>query len=746
MKQLFLTKGRVNALSVPKPQINKDRILVKVHYSFISTGTECATLSESKKSVLQKSLHNTKEKINKVVGAIKENGLTATLALIKSSLNKTIELGYSCSGEVIAVGRGIKNFAIGDLVACAGAGIAHHAEYVLVPKHLAVKISNKKYLKQVSLTTIGAIAMQGIRRADLSLGEKVCVIGLGLIGQITAQLAKLSGCTVFGIDIDDSKLFLAQKLGCDRVFNPSAENIENDILFETEHYGVDKTIITAASESGKIIERAMNITCRKGKVVLVGDVKIDFPRSPFYEKEIDFLISCSYGPGRYDQGYEQHGLDYPFHYVRWTENRNMKLFAQLVQSEKINVTPLISGEYHVDQAKSAYESLLQKKSLGIMLKYNGREKKDIILESVDTKTATAKSSQESSFSKIKLPETEAKKVNIALIGAGGFAKTKLLPIISKIKNINIDSIIDTNMANAISVSKLYNAKFHENDYKTVTTNPEIGAVVISTPHRLHTTQALACMSAGKAVFVEKPAAVTQAELEKLKTFFQENKNALYCVDFNRSFAPFIIKIKEVIQNRSTPLVVLYRMNSQFLDKDHWIQSEQHGGRVIGEACHIFELFNFLTESKPKSISVGSINTAREDLLKNDNFSVQISFYDGSICTLLYTALGSEIMGKERMELFFDGKSIVMDDYRKLEVFGLPKSLNKKTRYQDKGHESLLKEFMSAAQLNGPSPIPFERIEMATQMSFDVNAAIYGDRENPKPPAPGGWSQGNLYEE
>jgi threonine dehydrogenase-like Zn-dependent dehydrogenase len=363
MKQLFLEKGKVKSLEVPTPPINPNSVLVKVFYSFISSGTEGATINESKKSLLQKSLTNTSEKISKVIGAIKENGVSSAVALIKGSLNKSSQIGYSCSGQVVAAGEKITDIKIGDFVACAGAKIANHAEYVSVPKNLVVKLKNNKNLKEASLTTIGAIALQGIRRADLRLGERICVIGLGLIGQITAQLAKLSGCTVYGVDIDDTKLFLAQKLGCDHVYNSYAteHNIINEILFHTEHYGVDKTIITAASKSGKIIQQAMEITRRKGKVVLVGDVKIDFDRDPLYQKEIDFLISCSYGPGRYDKSYEHDGHDYPYDYVRWTENRNMKLFAELIEKNKINVEALVSQEFGFCEAQSAYETLVSKR-------------------------------------------------------------------------------------------------------------------------------------------------------------------------------------------------------------------------------------------------------------------------------------------------------------------------------------------------------------------------------------------------
>ena len=671
-------------------------------------------------------------------------------------------LGYSCSGQVVEVGKNCTNFSVGDFVACAGAGIANHAELVAVPKNLAVKLTSKKHLKQASLTTIGAIALQGIRRADLRLGERVCVIGLGLIGQLTVQLAKLSGCEVFGVDIDDTKLFLAQKCGCDRVYNPHSSDFIKEILFHTGHHNIDKTIITAGSRDGTIIQQAMELTRRKGTVVLVGDVKLNFTRSPFYEKEIDFLISCSYGPGRYDTSYEKGGHDYPYAYVRWTENRNMELFAKLVEQGKLKLDSLISHEFAFEDAEKAYVVLQEKKSLGLVLEY-GNVGSHLSIQFASHQDASQTTRDERDGSKLlekqqpaeaitgKLDEREAGKrvsncparpecsskllakknvskgrdrerqTTLAFIGAGGFAKIKLLPLASKLKNTQIHTIIDTDAANALNVARQYKAKAHHNDYKTILNNQDINTVVIATPHALHAQQTIDCLKAGKAVFVEKPAAVTTEQLEQLETFFKQNETAPpYCVDFNRSFAPFNLKIKRVIETRKNPLVIHYRMNAGYIPTDHWIQQQKHGGRIIGEACHIFELFCFLTNAQPTNISVNAINPTEKSVLSSDNMSVQISFDDGSVCSLLYTSLGNNALAKERMELFFDGKSIVMDDYKQLQGYGLPRSFNEKTKQADKGHKNLLSLFMKAVQNGTQSPIPLERIFMATRLSILVN--------------------------
>jgi len=315
-------------------------------------------------------------------------------------------------------------------------------------------------------------------------------------------------------------------------------------------------------------------------------------------------------------------------------------------------------------------------------------------------------------------------VQIAFVGAGGFAKIKLLPLASKLKNTQIHTIIDTDAANALNVARQYKAESHHNDYKTILNNQDINTVIIATPHALHAQQTIDCLKAGKAVFVEKPAAVTEEQLEKLETFFRQNETApLYCVDFNRSFAPFIHKIKTVLANRKNPLVIHYRMNAGYIPTDHWIQQQKHGGRIIGEACHIFELFCFLTGAKPTNTSVNAINPTEKSILSNDNMSVQISFDDGSVCSLLYTALGNNTLAKERMELFFDGKSIVMDDYKQLHGYGLPRSFNEKTKQADKGHKNLLSRFMQAVQDGSSPPIPLERIFMATRLSIEINEQV-----------------------
>lgn len=713
MRQVFLQKGKIHVAKVSAPLLTNHHILVRVHYSFISSGTEVATLKASSHSIVKKYTNDVATHTAKIFGAIKEHGIAGTLALAKEKIYRALPLGYSCTGQVISVGAKVEKFRVGDYVACAGASLANHADVVTVPQNLVTMVQNPSFLKHASLTAIGAIALQGLRRAQLQLGEKVCIIGMGLIGQITLQLAKQAGYYVIGIDIQNDRLALAKKLGADACFNPLEHDIDREIEFATGHYGVDVTIITAASDSGAIIQQAMQVTRRKGKVVLVGDVKIDFDRTHFYAKEIDFLISCSYGPGRYDALYENYNVDYPYAYVRWTENRNMSYFVDLIEKKKIDLSRLITREFDVIHAASAYESLQKDNALGVVLSYSSNTNE------IELRTHQNLQKNESTEVKPYIPQQGLR--NISMIGVGGFAKIKILPTIAKMQHLSIHSIIDTDTSNALTTARVYKAKRVSNDYRKILGDDDVHVAIIATPHAFHTEQALECLAAGKAVLLEKPAAVSFEQLVKLESFFVQHPSSLFCVDFNRSCSPFMKIIKKALVSRTNPLLIMYRMNANYLPKDHWIQSQEHRGRIIGEACHIFELFCFLTDAKPISVSVAQLNMTTDDLLATDNIIANVSMSDGSCCTLIYSSLGSPAAGKEYMEIFFDGKTIIMNDFIELKGHGLSRTFGRRCKTQKKGHEELFNQFFEATRSKDTAPpIPLERIFMATKLSLIVD--------------------------
>jgi len=708
MRQLFLDRGTVVVKEVCKPLLNDYSVLVEVHYSFISSGTELATIAQAGKSVY---FSNIPEKVKKIMSSLATNGVEGTTALIKSKLKGEFQsLGYSCSGSVIAVGKKVKRIKTGDFVACAGAGFAHHADIVCVPEHLVTRVHNKQYLKEASITTLGAIALQGLRRAQVQIGESVCVIGLGLLGQLTVQLAKQAGCTVVGVDLLKERLELAQQLGADIVYDSMNEEIQREIAYLTNHHGVDATLITAASTSDDLLQQAIEVTRKKGKVIIVGDVGLGLKRDPLYAKEIDVLISCSYGPGRYDVSYEQQGKDYPYGYVRWTENRNMQSFIQLIEKEKIAIAPLIHKEISLDNLTTAYASIKSQQAIGVVLDYTIPLKKPEKASVVTQKQDTA----------VFKP---AKKDNmrVGVVGAGGFAKVMLMPILSNLPGVKINAIVDANTSRSLTLSRLYGASRALVHDATLFRENLVDVVVIASPHQYHCDQAINALKNGKAVFLEKPMVTDFEQLNRLIAHLKEYKHIPFCVDYNRTFSPLVQKIKTYTYKRSSPLIINYRMNAGLIPKDHWVQTDVGAGRLIGEACHIFDLFYDLTQSKPSSISVESVLTQNESLFPTDNFVATVNFEDGSVCSLTYTSLGHEKMGKERMEIFFDSKSIVLDDYTQLTGYGMPYSFNTKLRTADKGHHALLSQFFK--QLRNPSfepPISIQRLEDVAHITLMID--------------------------
>ena len=706
MKQVLIKKGHALVEEVPAPTVSDDSVLVQVFYSCISIGTELSAISFSGESLLKKAL-NHPEKVMKVFENIKKNGLGRTIQKVQNKFEEGASAGYSATGIVLEIGKNIKDISISDRVACAGAGIANHAEYIEVPRNLLAKVPDGVDFNEASTVTLGAIAFQGVRRADPKLGEFVAVLGLGILGQITAQLLKANGCRVIGTDLDDRRIQKALELGMDYGVNPSCDDTVKAAVAFSNGNGVDTAIITTATNSNEPLVQAFRMCRKKGKVVLVGVVDMRFSREEMYKKELDLLISTSYGPGRYDEGYEQKGLLYPYAYVRWTETRNMEEYLRLIAEKEINIKALIEKEYAIEKAPEAYESLCVpgSKPLIVLLKYN--------------QTKEAQISRRINF--VPQPIKKEGIINIALIGAGGFAKEVHLPNLMKLKHLyNLSAIASRTGSNAKSMAQRFGAAYTTTDYQDVLKDKDVDAVIIATRHNLHAKIATEALKAGKAVLLEKPMALNQEELDALVETIQKTKLP-FMVGFNRRFSPYAQEIKKHISKRINPMIINYRMNAGYIPLDHWVHSEEGGGRIIGEACHIFDLFNFFTDSEVESVSVDRITPKTAQYSSEDNAVITLKYKDGSVCSLTYTALGNSEYLKEHCEVYFDGKIIVIDDYKSISGYGT-KVHDIRTASPEKGQMDELQAFSKCVKGQISTAISLNQLIQTTELSLKCDRA------------------------
>jgi len=710
MKQLIVKKGRVLVENVPAPKIGPDTVLVQVKYSSISIGTEIAGVSSSKDTLLKKALKEP-QKIKTALDRIQKIGAVNTIRQMREKFNIGKQIGYSASGVVQAVGKNIHDIKINDKVACAGAGIANHSEFIEVPRNLLVKIPKNVDLKTASTITLGTIALQGVRRADAKLGEFIAVFGLGIIGQITVQLLKACGCKVIGIDINQRRIEKAVELGIDYAINPLKQELLKIIDEWTAGYGVDSVIIAADTDKSEVLSNAFKMCRKKGKVILVGVVGMEINREDIYEKELDFYISTSYGPGRYDNLYERKNIDYPYGYVRWTENRNMQEYLYLISKNLISIDPLIEKEYSLIDAPNGYEEIMniEPKPLICVLKYNDKS-----TPSDDNKIIN---------NNIKLNIKESVS-NVAIIGAGSYALSKLIPEVIRLNNYyRIYAIANKTGSKAKHIAETYNAQYSTTDYKDVLKDPKINSVIISTRHNLHTKIATEALISGKGVFLEKPAALNMEELSYLYGIIQK-QNLPFMVGFNRRFSKCSKAIKTVLDNRINPMMVVYQMNAGFIPYNNWVHTEEGGGRLVGEACHIFDLFNYFTNANAISVSVDKLNFTNKDNSKDDNAVITVKYDDGSVCTLLYTSLGHGSRPKEKCDIYFDGNIITLDDFREVKGYGVNLDISLGNR-QDKGQYAQLKEFGKYLQGKRKEPIPILQLVQATKISILAQEAKIG---------------------
>lgn len=700
MEQLTqnLKDGHMQLLEVPFPALGKGQIMVRNHYSAISAGTEGKTVKDARLSYIGKA-KSRQEEVKKVIAAAKTHGVMKTYQMVMNKLETPNPLGYSCAGEVIEVADDIKHIKVGDFVACGGQ-TANHSDVVVVPKNLCVKINQPELVKSAAFTTIGAIAMQGVRQAEVSLGESCVVIGLGIVGQITVQLLNAAGVNVIGLDIDQNQVDLAKKIGLKHAYNSSDESIENVIEHVTNGFGADSVIITAGTSSLEPINFAGVIARKKAKVVIVGAVPTGFDRGNYFKKELDLRMSTSYGPGRYDNDYEQKGLDYPIGYVRWTENRNMQSFVELIEAGKLNLESLISHQFGFDKAQDAYQLIVDRSEhlCGIVLKY-------------DTTKEIKKNVQ------INTKKYNPSEINIGFIGAGSFAQNFLLP------NVAGNNLINVATARATTARNIANKFGFDNctgDAEAVIGNNQINTVFIATPHNLHAEYVIKALLANKNVFVEKPLCLTKEELEDIREA-ESKSTAQVMVGFNRRFAPQIVALKKELNN-SLPKAINYRINAGKLPADHWTQDPAvGGGRIIGEACHFIDLCSFIAGSPISKVEANALKGANN---LNDTVSISLAFENGSVASISYFSNGSKQLNKEYLEVFCGEQTIVIDDFKVMDVMGKGKK-SIKNASQDKGHAMEVNQFLEALKTGESLPISFEECYRSTKATFDVWDKIKG---------------------
>jgi polar amino acid transport system substrate-binding protein len=706
MKQLIqnFKTGELYVDTVPVPSISNGMVLVENEFSLISAGTERSTVKVAQASLLGKAKQRP-ELVAQVLQNIKKEGLAATITKVKTKLDSLKALGYSTAGTVIASLDKGGLYKPGDRVACGGQDYASHAELVSIPQNLVAKIPDNVTVEEAAFTTLGAIAMQGLRQAEPTLGEKVCVIGLGLLGQITCQLLKANGCSVFGIDFDDRLISLSVQLGAEKAVKRDDPNIVNACENFTEGRGFDSVIITAATPTNDPIVLASEILKKKGKVIIVGAVKMDLPREPFfYKKELDLRMSCSYGPGRYDPDYEEAGKDYPYAYVRWTEQRNMQAFLDLLSRKVIDVKPLITHIFDIDDAIKAYDIVLGKTKemhIGILLKYAPNKEKLKTLTQVSTNPLS--------------------KINTGFIGAGSFAQSYLIPNV-KAWGASLDGVVTSKGITSKNVLDKFKFNFCSSDSNDIFSKNEINTVFIATPHSSHAKLVIKSLEAGKAVFVEKPLAINAEQLDSVIEAKAIHNNTLL-VGFNRRFAPVSVRIKNEFKSVSEPLVVNIRVNAGMIPKEHWIQQpEVGGGRIIGEMCHFIDLMQYFTDSEPVKVYAEAISTGNTKIVPEDNIAIVVKFSNGSVGNLTYLANGDKSVPKESIEVFGAGVIGVINDFRSGSVHRDNKIT--KLKSDGKGHKEEVETFLNCVRDGKESPINFRSICLTTLTTIKILESLY----------------------
>jgi predicted dehydrogenase len=717
MKQVVqnIRKGRTEIVEIPVPKPPPGAVLVRTAASVVSVGTERMVVEFAARSLLGKA-RSRPDLVRQVLQKARREGVLSAVDAAFKRLSQPMALGYSSAGTVVESGEGVGEFHPGDRVACAGGGHAVHAAFASVPVNLLAPVPDSVSLEDAAFATLGAIAMHGFRLSEAALGETVGVIGLGLLGLLTVQIAHAAGCRVLGVDLDPARVKFARRLGAEAaVVRADAPGAARSF---SASRGLDAVIVCADTASSDPLVLAGAIARDRGRVIAVGATGMTIPRKPYYEKEIDFRVSRSYGPGRYDPLYEEAGVDYPIGYVRWTEQRNLAAFLELLAAGKVKMAPIVTHRFSVEDAPKAY-ALISGKSkkkepfLGVLLTYPEDAKQDTVV----------------SLRAVPAPEaSSADAVRLGVLGAGSFATLVALPAVARIRKIEKVSIVSAGGLSAKLAARDFGFERASTDPADVLTDPRINAVGIFTRHHLHAGLTAAALRNGKHVFCEKPLALKEEELAEVESAWRKAADVsprILMVGFNRRFAPLMMPIRRMIAEAGEPPVIAIRVNAGPLPREHWTQDPvQGGGRILGEACHFVDLLTFLAGAKPVRIFAGGAPTYGVDT--EDNFAATLEFANGAVGSLVYTSAGDRAFSKERVEVFCGERVAVLDDFRALEIWrnGARKQWNSILR-QDKGHRAVWDVFIRAILAGTPAPIPADELFAVTRATFALLEAVRG---------------------
>ncbi|HEX6716180.1 MAG TPA: bi-domain-containing oxidoreductase [Pyrinomonadaceae bacterium] len=705
MKQVLQNRktGRPFIGEVPVPALQSGRVLVRTVASLISAGTERAAVELVSKGLVQEARQRP-DLVKAVVAKVKNEGLFNTVASVRDKMAASQALGYSAAGIVAAVAEDVTEFHVGDRVACAGVGFASHAEVLSVPKNLCVHLPEGVSFESGAYGTLGAIALQGVRLAEPTLGESVVVIGLGLVGQLTVQLLKANGCRVFGLDLDQSRVSLAVELGADRAI-VSNEEAAKEIDNWTKGHGADAVLITAATDSNQPIELAARVSRLKGRVIVVGMTGMDIPRQPFFSRELKLIISMSYGPGRYDPEYEERGHDYPLPYVRWTEKRNIESFLELVRDKRIEVERLTTHRFPIAEADRAYQLIsgdVQEPNLGVVLNY-------------DPEAEVARKILLSATPPVQKSE---KSIILGVIGAGGYIPAMLLPHF-KTEGVEFRSIATASGISAHDVGKRFGFAYAVSSADEVLDDKDVNLLIVGTRHDTHAELARAALGRNKHVFVEKPLGLNDEQLESVLDAAQSS-TAKLMVGFNRRFSPLAQRAKEFFDGRDTPLSILYRVNAGRIPKEHWIQNAQEGGgRIVGEVCHFIDLMQYLTGAPPVHVFAESISAKSSKTVDADSVFITLRFADGSNGSVAYLSEGDKALAKERVEVFGGGRVFVLDDFRRASLYKDGHEEQVALKAQDKGQHAQVRQVCASMLQGGSAPISLDELTATSRATFRV---------------------------